>query len=159
MPTEILLVVCVVVWHPRNRHTHDKTREVDFINPSVYHSSSNLGKLELLSAIHLSHHNIHAAEDHHHIRHGVAEAKIFQNSQINKTRRAHAITVRIRSTVADQIETEFALGRFDASISFAHRWTKGADLHLRVHDGTGENLFESLLQDSHALAHFERAHH
>src|SRR5438445_13521653 len=61
--------------------------------------------------------------------------------------------------MADQIKPGFTFGRFDASVRFAHRWTEGANFHFRIHHQTGWDLFESLFQDSDALAHFEHAHH
>src|SRR5438552_18885327 len=89
----------------------------------------------------------------------MTKTKIFQNGQVDETRRAHAITIRIRSAIADQIKPEFTFGRFDPSVRFAHRWTKSADLYFRIHDRPGRDLFESLFQNSDALAHFENAHH
>src|SRR4029077_11771355 len=89
----------------------------------------------------------------------MAEAEVFQHGQIDETRWAHPVAVRVRSTVTDQVETELAFGRFNAPISFANRRTKGADFHLRVDDRAGSNLFERLLQNSDALARFQHAHH
>ena len=71
------------------------------------------------SSIHFSHHDIDAAKDHHDVGDGVAEAHVFQDRQINEARRTHAITIRIRAAVADQIETELAFRSFDAAIRFA----------------------------------------
>src|SRR5947199_8770769 len=96
------------------------------------------------SAINLSHHDIDAAENYHHVSHGVAEAEVFQNRQVDETWRAHTITIRVGSAIADQIETEFSFSRFDSSVRFAHRRTKRAHLHFRIHDGTILNLLESL---------------
>src|SRR6266436_224999 len=112
-----------------------------------------------LSPIHFSHHNIDAAENYHHIGHSMAEAEVFEHGQIDETRRAHAIAVRVRSTVTDQVKTELTFGRLNAPISFANRGTKGTDFHLRVDNRAGRNLFECLLQNSDALAHFQHAHH
>ena len=35
-------------------------------------------------------------KDDHHVRHGVAEAHVFQDGQVDEARRADAITIRIR---------------------------------------------------------------
>jgi hypothetical protein len=40
-------------------------------------------------AIHFSQHDIDAAENHHHVDHGMAQTQIFQDGEINKTRRVH----------------------------------------------------------------------
>src|SRR5436305_2045455 len=112
-----------------------------------------------VSSIHFPHHNIDASENNHYIGNGVTEAHIFENRKIDETRRTHTITIRVRSTVTDQIKTELAFGCFNAPISFADRRAKGANFHLRVDDGAGKNLLECLFQNSDALAHFQYAHH
>src|SRR5438045_3453312 len=95
----------------------------------------------------------------HYIGHGVAEAEVFKHGQIDETRWAHPVAVRVWSTVTDQVEAELAFGPFDAAISFADRRTKSPDFHLRVDDRSRRNLFECLLQNHDALVHFQNAHH
>src|SRR5947207_2318175 len=111
------------------------------------------------SAIHLAHDNIHTAKDHHYVRYCLPEAKVLQNRQVDKARRAHSVTIGISGTVADQIKTKLALRTFDAPIGFSNRWFEGADFHLRVHDRACGDLRKRLLQDSDALSHFQDAHH
>lgn len=72
-------------------------------------------------AIYFSHNDIDAAQNDHHVGHGVPETEIFQHREIYETRRANAITIRIRSAVADQIETEFTFGASDPSVGFTDR--------------------------------------
>src|SRR6266487_1829361 len=113
----------------------------------------------LLSAIDFSHHDIDAAEDHHHIGDGVAKAKIFKHSEINETRRTDPIAIRVRTAVADQIKSELAFRSFDASVGFAGRRTKCAELDFWVNNGSRLNLCERLLENLDALVHLERPHH
>ena len=125
--------------------------------PIIY--SLNRSNAICTLSIHFSHHDIDAAEDNHDVGHGVAEAKVFQHSQIDEARRADAVTIRIRAAVADQIETELAFGRFDAPVGFADRRTKARIFTFGFMIGPAGNLLERLLQDSDALAHLQRAHH
>ena len=48
-----------------------------------------------VSPIHFPHHNIDTAKNDHDIRDRVAEAHIFQDREVNETRRADAITVGV----------------------------------------------------------------
>src|SRR5437016_3350613 len=89
----------------------------------------------------------------------MAQTKIFQDSQVNEARRAHPVTIRIRTAVADQVEPQFALGSLDAPVSFAYGRTEAAELYLWVHHWSGWYLFEGLFQDLNAFAHFQDAHH
>src|SRR6266403_3559806 len=45
------------------------------------------------SAIHLSHHDIYAAENYHHVGPCVPQAQIFQHSQSDEVRLSHAVTI------------------------------------------------------------------
>src|SRR6266849_4904187 len=99
MPTEILFVVCVVVWHDTKRNTLDKITEVIFIShPST--TTRLIHASQLLSSIDFSHHDIYAAENYHYIGNGVAKTKILENGQINETWRTHPIAIRVRPTIA-----------------------------------------------------------
>ena len=89
----------------------------------------------------------------------MAETHVFENREINKTRRTHAVAIRIRAAIADQVKSELAFGRFNAAVRFAYRRAKRADLHFRIKDRTGLNLSERLFQNFDAFTHFERAHH
>src|ERR1051326_4000190 len=71
------------------------------------------------SSVHLSQHNVHAAEDNHDVRHEMAKAQVLENRQVDETRRTHPIAIRIRRAVADEIETELALRSFNAAVGFA----------------------------------------
>src|SRR5947199_6910389 len=103
------------------------------------------------SAIHFSHHDIDAAENYHHVSDGVAEAEVFQNRQVDETWRAHTITIRVGSAIADQIETEFSFRRFYSSVLFAHRRTKVAKLHFMIHNWTILNLLVSIIQNHYDI--------
>src|SRR4030095_21563 len=95
------------------------------------------------SSVHFSHYDIDAAENYHHIGHGMAETEILENGQVNEAWRAPHVATWVVSSIADQIEAKLAFGRFDAPVGFAHRWTKGADLHFRIHDRPGGKLLDS----------------
>src|SRR6266853_6285578 len=86
------------------------------------------------SAIHFPEHDVHAAENDHRIRDELPKAQVFQHSQVDETRRAHAISVRIRPAVADQVKSQFTLWSFDATVSLARLRTEAAQLRLRVND-------------------------
>src|SRR6202030_4315436 len=106
-----------------------------------------------------AHYDIDAAENYHHVGNGVAETEVFENRQIDETRRTHPITVWIRSAVADEIKAELALGRFNSAVRFAYRRSERPDLHLGIHDWPRLNLGECLFQKLDTLAHLQRAHH
>src|SRR5437588_8683549 len=89
----------------------------------------------------------------------MTETEIFKNSEVDETRRAHAIAIRIWSAVANQIKSELAFWSFDPAIGFANWRPKRADLHFWVHDWSRLNLCERLLQNLDALMHLESAHH
>src|SRR6202048_5153663 len=91
--------------------------------------------------IHFSHHDIKAAKNQHHVCDGVAQTQILQNGQVDETRRPHAISIRVRSPVADQIKSELALWTFDPSVGFAHPRFEGADFYFRIYDRTRLDLF------------------
>src|SRR5439155_23377215 len=95
------------------------------------------------SAIYFSHHDIYAAENCHHVGPCAPQAQVFQHSQIDETRRAHTVTIRVGSAGADYIETEPALRRFAPSIGFSDRRPKCANPYFRIHNRTSWNLFES----------------
>src|SRR5947208_15287428 len=59
-----------------------------------------------VSAIYFSHHDIYAAENYHHVGHCVPQTQVFQHSQIDETRRAPRVTIRVVPAVAGSIETE-----------------------------------------------------
>ena len=89
----------------------------------------------------------------------MAEAHVFQNREVDETRRAHAIAIRIRRAVADEIKSEFAFRAFDATINLAGLWAETAQLRFRIHDRPGGNVAQRLFQNFDALAHFQHAHH
>src|SRR5256886_8290109 len=94
-------------------------------NLMTEHRTSNIERRTLNpSSVHLTQHNVHAAENHHDVGYDVAEAHVFQNGQIDQARRTHAIAIRIRPAVADDVETQLAFRRFDTAISFARLRTK-----------------------------------
>src|SRR5262249_26848324 len=97
--------------------------------------------------IDFSHHDIDAAEDHHHVGHGMAQAKIFKHSEINKTWRTDPIAIRIWSAIANQIKSELAFRSFDAAVGFADGRTKRAELDFWINDGSRLNLRQRLLED------------
>src|ERR1035438_9081682 len=78
------------------------------------------------SSVHLAEHNVHAAENDHGVGNPVAEAHVFEHRQIDEARRAHAVAIRIRRAVADQIKSELAFRAFDAAINFARLRTEAA---------------------------------
>src|ERR1044071_5687470 len=92
------------------------------------------------SSIHLAQYNVHAAQNHHHVRDDVTQAQIFENRQINETRRAHPITIRIRPTVAEEIKTKFAFRGLDTGVRFARLGAESANLRLGIHDRAGRNV-------------------
>ena len=92
----------------------------------VASANSALTSAAAESPIHLSHHDIDAAEDYHYVSHGVPEAQVLEKREINETGRAHPVPVRIRAAVADQIESELTLRAFDSTIRFTNRRTKRA---------------------------------
>ena len=85
-------------------------------------------------SVHFPHDDIDAAQNDHHVGDGVTETHVLENREVDETRRAHPIAIRIRAAVADQIKAELALGRFDSTVGFAGWRTKGADFHFRIHD-------------------------
>src|SRR5947207_842822 len=111
------------------------------------------------SAIDVDYYDIDAAENYHYVGDGMAETKGFQHGEINKTRRTHPITVRIRSAITDQIKSELAFWSFDPSIGFADRRPKRAHFDFRIHDRSGGNLGERLFENLDALVHLESSHH
>src|ERR1039458_5376574 len=111
------------------------------------------------SSVHLTEHNVHAAENNHGVGNPVAKAHVFENRQVDENRGAHAVAVRMRRAVADDVKTKFALRRFDAAIDFAGLRTEAAQFRLRIHDRSGGNVAQRLLQNFDALAHFQNAHH
>src|SRR5260370_33262689 len=62
-------------------------------------NSSNFFNFAL--AIHFSHHDINAPENHHHIGDGMSETEIFQHSQVDETWRTHTVAIRICAAVTD----------------------------------------------------------
>src|ERR1022692_1247477 len=103
--------------------------------PNRKHSTSNIQRSTLnnFSSVHLTENNVHAAEDDHGVGNPVAEAHVFQNRQVDETRRAHAVTIWIRRAVADDVKAQLAFRRFDAAINFAGLWAEAAQLRLRIH--------------------------
>src|SRR5215471_12587458 len=93
------------------------------------------------------------SENDHYVGHGVAEAQVLEHSEINETRRAHAVTIWVWRAVADQIKSELAFGGFNASISFTDRWTKRAEFDFGIHNWPRLNLGECLLENLNALPH------
>src|SRR5438093_7798745 len=111
------------------------------------------------STVHFSEHDVHTAENHHRVRDGLPQAHVFENREVDEAGRAHAVTVWIRSTVADEVESEFAFGRLDAAIGFARLGPKAAQPGFRIEDRSLGNFFQRLLENLQALAHFEDANH
>src|ERR1035441_10084861 len=79
------------------------------------HPTSNIQRStsKEFSPVHLTEHDVHAAENDHGVGNPVAEAHIFQNRQVDETRRTHAVAIRIRRTVADEIKSELAFSACD----------------------------------------------
>src|SRR5438132_2407091 len=76
------------------------------------------GCAEVRSAIDFPHYDVDAAKDHHYVGHRVTETHVFEDGEINETRRSNAVAIRVRSTITDQIKSEFALWPFDAPVGF-----------------------------------------
>src|SRR5688572_6993483 len=89
----------------------------------------------------------------------MAEAHVFEHGQVDEAWRAHAVTIRIRAAVADQIEAEFALRSFDATVGFARLGLEAAELGFGINDWAKWNIRERLLQYLQRLVHFEDANH
>src|SRR6266566_2218542 len=89
----------------------------------------------------------------------MAKAKVFEHCEINETWRAHAVAIRIRAAVTDEVKSKLAFGCFNSSVRFAYRWPERADLYLGIHDRPRLNLRQRLFQNLDALAHLQRAHH
>src|ERR1017187_9019385 len=111
------------------------------------------------SSIHLAQHDVHAAQDDHGVRNPVAEAHVLQHGQIDEAGRSHAVAIRIGRTVADEIKAQFTLRGLDPPIGFTRLRTESPQFRLRVHDRSGRNVAQSLLQNFHALAHLQNADH
>src|SRR5207248_3141703 len=64
------------------------------------HPASSIQYPASFSPINLAHNDIYASEYDHNVRHGMAQAKIFQDRQVDETGGADAVTIRIRTAVA-----------------------------------------------------------
>src|SRR5258707_11802928 len=71
------------------------------------------------SPIHLSHNNIHTAQNDHHVRHRLPQAHVFENRQIHKARRADSVAVGVWRTLAYEIKAKLGFRRFGAGKNFA----------------------------------------
>src|SRR5437899_363843 len=109
--------------------------------------------------IYLSQHDIHAAEDDDDIGYGLAEAHIFQDGQIDKARWTDAVAIRVRCSIANEVEAQLAFRRFDSPVRFTDFWAEPAQLRFRIHDRAGRQSRDGLLQDFQRFAHFEDADH
>src|SRR5262245_3653300 len=54
--------------------------------------------------VHLPQHDIHASQNDYHVGHVMAQAHVFQNGQVDQTRRTDAVTIRVRPAIADEVE-------------------------------------------------------
>ena len=72
-------------------------------------SPSMKSAFRFCSSVHLAQHNVHAAEDDDDVRHGPAQAHVFQHGQVDEARRSYAIPIRVRRAVADEIKSQLAL--------------------------------------------------
>ena len=89
----------------------------------------------------------------------MAEAHVFENRQVDEARRAHAIAIRIRRAVADEIEAELAFRRFDAAISFARFRTEAAQFRFRINDRAVGNFRAAPAAEFSRTRAFPDAHH
>src|SRR4051812_4761278 len=107
------------------------------------------------SSVYLPEHDIHAAQNDHHVRDVVPDAHVFEEGEIDEAGRADAVAVGIRRTVADQIKTKLAFRTLDAAVGFAGLRAETAELRLGIDDRAFGNLRQRLLQDADRLAHFQ----
>src|SRR5438105_9936342 len=86
-------------------------------------------------------------------------AHVLEDGQIDQARRTDVIAIRTRRAVADEIKAQFAFWGFDPPISLAGLWLEGAQLRFGIHDGSGGDVFEGLVQNLQRLAHFQHSNH
>ena len=60
-----------------------------------------LTSFNIALAVNLAHNDIYASKYNHDVRHGMPQTKIFQDSQVDEARWADAVTIRIRTAVAN----------------------------------------------------------
>src|SRR5205823_1389928 len=107
------------------------------------------------SSIHLAKDNIDTAKNDHNVPNQVPQAHVFQNCQIDEARGPHAITIRIRRAVANQIKSELPLGRFDPAVSFARFGPESPQLRFRINDRAFRYLLQGHLQNLDRFAHLQ----
>src|SRR5687768_9566551 len=110
-------------------------------------------------AVHLAQDDIHAAENNHGVSDRVADTHILKDGEVDKTRRAHSITISVRGAVTDNIKAQFAFRAFNSSVRFAWFWLEITDLVLGINDRSFRNIAQRLLKNLHRLAHFQNPDH
>src|SRR6266699_6807066 len=115
--------------------------------------------LSRFSSIHFSQHDIHTAKNDHHVGDDMAQAHVFEDGQVDEAWRTYVVTIRIGRAIADEVKSELAFGRFDASVSLARLGSEPAQLGFRIDDWPRREAAQGLLQDVHRLAHFEHPDH
>ena len=74
----------------------------------------------------------------------MTEAHVFQDCEIDQAGRAHAVAIRVRRAIRNEVEAEFSLGRFDAAVGFARLRTKAAQFRLGINDRAVRNFLQRL---------------
>src|SRR6185436_4216042 len=96
-------------------------------------------------SVHLSKHDVDAAENNHHVGDGLTEAHVFEHRQVDEAWRADQVAVRIRTTITDEVKAEFALRPFNPAIGFARFRAEATQLRFRIDDRASRNFGERLV--------------
>src|SRR5687767_4655467 len=84
--------------------------------PATQTKAKAIHAILIRSSIHFAHDDIDAAQDHHDVSHRMSEAKIFEDGEVDEAGRPDAVTIWIRTAIADQIKAELALWALDATV-------------------------------------------
>src|SRR5688572_2644794 len=87
-------------------------------------------KSKICSSVYFPQHDVDGAEDDDGVGDGVAEAHLLEEGEIDQRGWADAVAPGVGRAVANEVETEFTLGAFEAAIGFAGFRAEAAELRL-----------------------------
>src|SRR5208283_3583178 len=111
------------------------------------------------SAVDLAEDDVDAAEDDDRVGHGVAEAQVLEEREVDERGRAHPVSVGVRAAVADQVEADLALRALDSAVDLPLLRAEAAEPGLRVHDRSVRDVPQRLLEYLDGLPHLEDPDH